>query len=473
MVHSRSSARVARIHLAVFALFAVASLTSSHARAEKTLFKDGDWEIYTDGRVGGFVSYVHGDGFPQPPYVLPAGTAPGPGSVGVPLHTIKGGGWALPADNQLLNDPSQGSTTTNQGTVDMMRVRSGFISNTIGFGVRDQISTNTKISGYFQLWAYIESMNRQKNNPNPPDVRQGYAKIEGKWGSVLVGRTRTLYSRGATDIDTMYAHRWGVGFPNAVDSNGPTLGQIGFGVLGSGFASGVVYGTPTIAGLHLDVGAFDPIALTGPGVWQRTWFLRPEGELTWEQAIGSSSKIVAFANGAYQEIYKGGYCPPHSQTGQYCSEAAAGFGYGVRVEIGPVHLGFAGHRGKGLGLTYALEQSDAAQDKNGNLRLFDGYYGQSQFVIGPVDLFGGAGITRVFLNAVDKLTAPDPRDASGATQVIATSVIKYQLGINAGVVYHMTPNVHFDLDYFRAQATWYLGEQQVLHCFNGGMTFSW
>ncbi len=471
MFHSRPSARAARICLALAGLFAFVLLRANDARAEKVLLKDGDWEVYTDGRVGGFVSYVHGDGYPQPPYVLPAGTAPG--GVGVPLHAIKGGGWALPAENHLLNDPLQGSTTTDAGTVDMMRVRSGFISNLLGFGVRDQLSPNTKVSGYFQLWAYIESMNRQKNNPNPVDVRQGYAKIESFWGSVTAGRMRTLYSRGATDIDTMYAHRWGVGFPNAIDSNGPTLGQIGFGVLGSGFASGVMYGTPTLAGFHLDLGAFDPIALTGPGVWARTWVVRPEGELTFEHSFGTMAKVVAFANGAYQEIYKSGYCPPHSETGQYCSEAAAGFGYGVRVEVGPVHLGFAGHRGKGLGLTYALEQSDAAQDKLGNLRKFDGYYGQSQFVLGPVDLSAGAGITRVFLNQVDKLTAPDPRDSSGATQVIATSVIKYQLGINAGVVYHYTPNLHFDLDYFRAQATWYLGEQQVLHAFNGGMTFSW
>ena len=29
------------------------------------------------------------------------------------------------------------------------------------------------------------------------------------------------------------------------------------------------------------------------------------------------------------------------------------------------------------------------------------------------------------------------------------------MGVNAGVVYHMTPSVHWDLDFFRAQADWY------------------
>jgi len=37
------------------------------------------------------------------------------------------------------------------------------------------------------------------------------------------------------------------------------------------------------------------------------------------------------------------------------------------------------------------------------------------------------------------------------------------MGINAGVVYHLSPNFHLDIDYFRAQATWFYGESQVVH----------
>jgi predicted porin len=448
---------------------AAALFSSGHARAEKVLLKDGDWEVYTDGRVGGFVSYVHGDGFPQPPKVVPAG-----GGTGVNLHDVVGGGWSPPSENHLLNDPSQSPDAIDQGTVDMMRLRSGFISNVFGFGVRDQINPNLKATGYIQLWAFIESIGRQKNQPNYADARQGYAKLESPiWGSILVGRTRTLFSRGATDIDVMYAHRWGVGFPAAIESNGPTSGQVGFGVLGSGFASGAIYGTPTLAGFQLNAGIFDPVGLQGRSTYNRTRFARPEGELTFTHAFGTSVNLVAFLNGTIQNVYKGGYCPPPATTGTLCEQTASGFGYGLRFEAGPVHLGFAGHRGVGLGLGYALEQSDAAQDQNGKVRLFDGYYGQSQFVLGPVDLFAGAGISRVFLNGADKQLKPDPRDPTGMAQVYAFSVIKNQIGINAGVVYNMTPNVHFDLDYFRAEANWYLGEKQVLNCFNGGMTFSW
>ena len=47
----------------------------------------------------------------------------------------------------------------------------------------------------------------------------------------------------------LYAHRWGVGWPGNLDNKGPTLGQLGFGVLGVGFSSGVIYGTPVFAGV--------------------------------------------------------------------------------------------------------------------------------------------------------------------------------------------------------------------------------
>jgi hypothetical protein len=448
-------------------IFAACSLLSGmllfapKAGAEKVLFKDKDWEVYTDGRVGGFVSYVFGDGLPQQKSV-----ALSDGST-APLWDVVGGGWQAAAEVKT-NDP----THPDQGKVSSMRVRSGFIGNVLGIGVRNQLMPNVKVTGYFQIWAYIESLQRAKNQPNMADVRQGYAKVDAPWGTFTVGRMRCLFSRGATDIDVMYAHRWGVGFPSPVDSNGPTLGQIGFGVLGSGFAGGLMYGTPTIAGLHLDVGLFEPIALTGKGAWSRTQFVRPEGELTFEQAFGLTGKVVLFANGAAQKLYKNGYCDPNGPG--HCDATAAGFGYGGRFEYGPVHLGVAGHRGKGLGLNYALEVSDAAQDFQGNLRIFDGYYVQTQFVIGPVEPFAGIGIARVFLTTFDKQQkVPDPRDPTGMGTMYPHSFIKNQMGINGGVVYHVSPNIHVDVDYFRAQSQWYLGEQQTLNAVNGGMTFSW
>ena len=434
---SRPRARAVRLYpLIVFlAVLAVPRMVL----AEKVIAKGDDWQVYTDGRVAGFLSWVHGDNAP---------TANPNLVIGGQNENVTGGGWALPTE------PHSDNST---GTVNMMRLRSGFIGNQLGLGVRGQVTPWTTVTGYIQIWAYIESDQRDKSQPNPPDARQGYAKLEGPWGSFLAGRTRTLFSRGATDINVLYAHRWGVGFPNTIDKKGPTQGMVGFGVMGSGFAAGMIYGTPVMSGLQLNVGIFDPAALGGPG-WNGTKYVRPEAELTFERRFGETGKVVLFANWTRQKVYKSGQCDPSAGL---CDETVEGVGYGGRFEVGPFHLGVAGHYGKGLGLSYALENSYAAADfPDTRLRWSDGYYVQTQLVLGKFDLFAGWGISRIFLTDLDQRQPWN-------------SAIKHQMGINGGVVYNVTPNVHVDLEYFRAEAVWYLGESQVLNCGAFGMTFNW
>ena len=107
-----------------------------------------------------------------------------------------------------------------------------------------------------------------------------------------------------------------------------------------------------------------------------------------------------------------------------------------------------------------MENSYAAADVEGRLRWSDGYYAQAQLVLRKFDIFAGWGIVRMFLTDLDQRTAD-------------LSVLRHQMGINGGIVYNVTPNVHLDLEYFRAEAEWFLGESQILHCANAGMTFNW
>jgi hypothetical protein len=426
---------------------------SAHATAEVTLFQKGAWDVFTDGQLGAFFSWTYGDGFPRPKF----GVAPD-GSVTI-IHDVTGGGWSYPTDKKLLTDPSlpANAMLTDQGTVNLMRVRSGLLGNQLGLGVRAHITATTVATAYVQIVSFVESDNQQVTRPSLADVRTAYAEIEGPLGSVLAGRTRTLFSRGLTDIDVLYAHRFGVGFPMNIDANG----------------AGVVYATPSLAGFQLSAGVFDPFQ-PPTGAWFRTKFLRPEGELTFERTFGDAGKIVLFVNGGIQDVYKDGYCPPPSAAQPLpCSATMFGFGYGGRFEVGPVHLGVGGQTSKGLEPNYPLQVTDASVDPQGNLRLIEGYLAQSQVVLGRFDLFGGASITRVFGTDADRLTVADPTDASGTRQVVPHSVIRYQLGVDGGVVYHVSPHFHVDVDYFRAQAVWALGERQVLHTMNGGMTFNW
>jgi len=440
---ARPRAHGACLQISALLTLSIALVSPGTAVAEKILFKSDDWQVFTDGRVGGFLSWVYGDSAPVATQVF---TNPDGSSTN---EILDGGLWSIPAETQ---------SNAGQGTVNMMRLRSGFLGNQLGFGVRGQVTPWTTVTGYVQIWAFIESPSRLKSYTNNADARQGYAKLEGLWGSFLAGRTRTLFSRGATDIDVLYAHKWGVGFPDVVDGNGPTLGMVGFGVMGSGFAAGMIYGTPVLGGLQLNVGLFDPASLSGSG-WNGTKYPRPEAELTFERKFWTTGKVVLFADGAYQKVYKPGQCTPGPNSP--CDpETAEGVGYGGRFELGPVHLGVAGYYGKGLGLKYALENAYAANDQASHLRRSDGYYVQSQVVVRKFDLFAGLGIARIFRTDLDN-------------QQPWNSVIKYQMGINGGVVYNMTPNIHFDLEYFRAMAKWWLGEHQILNCSAFGMTFNW
>jgi len=448
----RSRAHVARLYLVALFLTLAGLTFSKSALAEKVLAKGDDWQVYTDGRVAGFFGWVYGDGFPQNTYDS------NKNETQFPL----GGGWKA-----SIEQGAGTATQPDQGTINSMRIRSGMLGNQLGVGVRDQATPSIMVTGYIQIWAWVESNGRRKNELNYADVRQGYAKVETPWGSLLAGRTRSLFSRGATDIDTMYAHRWGVGFPggSAIDSNGPTNGQIGFGLLGSGFAAGIIYATPVLAGFQLSVAGFDPIQSQGAGNYVRTKYVRPEGELTFERKFGYTGKVVLFVDGEYQKVYKDAHCVVDPLTNLPCSQYTAGVVGGGRFELGPVHIGATGFYGKGLGFNYALEVTDVATDQTGIFRNTMGYYFQSQVVLRKFDLFAGWGRSTAYRTDGD--VAIDPANPA------RTSAIKYQMGANGGVVYNLTPQIHFDLDYFWARAKWFLGEKQELHAVNSGLTFNW
>ena len=443
------------------------------------------WEIFTDGRVAGFVSFAYGDGYPQSDY------APDANGIYRPIDTPQEGGGFRSVSKQglVLDQTAMGGTGIHdQGKINMWRVRSGFISNVFGFGVRSQLTREHHACRPTCSSGCSSRTTAGKRTCRTTPTR---GRATGSWrapgGRLTVGRTRTLFSRGATDIDVMYAHRWGVGWPGKLDNNGPTLGMLGFGVLGSGFSSGVIYGTPRAARLAAQRRALRPGPAPGQRILDAHQFLRPEAELTFDRTVRlrlRGKSVVLFANGAYQKVYKDGYCAPvlDPATMKYlpCDQTIVGAGYGGRLELGRLHLGVAGHYGKGLGLYYALEASDAAQDKEGTLRIISGTYVQAQVVVRKFDVFAGWGIAQVYLTDYDKkFKAPDPRDPNNpAAQIFPFSVPKDQMGMNAGVVYHMTPAVHFDLDFFRAQADWYAvngfaGQKQVVWVGNAGMNVSW
>jgi len=450
------------------------------AAAEITLVEKDGWTVYMNGRVQAFLNYNKGDGYPKNAVIDGNGNGP----------ELIGGGQQDPAD--IYTEHADGAPPTDPGKVEELRIRTGFVGNVLGFGIKKKINDTTEVLAYTAVTTYIDSTNRRKYEVIRPDWRESYLKLSGRWGSVLAGRTGTLFSRGATEITYLYGFKYGLGWPGNVNStsgSGPGAGAVGFGVLANGFGAGIVYATPDLSGLQVSVGAYDANALVGAGVWERLKWPRAETEITYERKFSSTGMFKLFANGAWQKIYN---------RENAANATIIGGGAGGRVEVGPVRFGVAGHRGKGVGMDFALQPSPAIWDsrdpRDPKLRTFTGVYAQAMVsATKALDIAVGAGQTSVAQNPEDKAdikdddgnpATPSATDGSAPSGIDSVSyvTIKSQTGINGSVTVHLSENVHLAFEYFRAMFEWYkpipsgpatIQPKQNFHVINAGITYAW
>jgi len=457
----------ARLLRAALAAFLVLGF-GAKARAEIVLTTTADgWEVYTTGRIGAFAEILKGDGIPQAYGMVDTDNDPSTPPGIAPIHPVGNGGVAATSDPVLQPDG-----TYRQGPVLSSRVRSGFLGNIFGFGVRRKLTASTVLTGHIAIWGTSETDSQRTFYRNFPDWREGYINIEGPAGTLRAGRGLSLFSRGAVEIDYLYSHEFGVGNPAGFSELGPSGGHIGYGVVAPVFVSGISYATPRFHGLQLTAGYFDPGTLVGL-YWTRTKMGRPEAEATYDLAFGGSGKLHLFANGAFQKMYT---------TAGPRSTNVYGLGGGGRLELGIFHLGVATHSGRGLGIGYFLDGSDAvvAQYTTQQLRKFSGYYVQGQLAFGTFDLNAGWGMTRVYIlqedidpNWCGNSTASQPCAGFDASGQPSRSFLKSQTGYSGVFVYHYSPRLHFALDYFLSDVRWQQGEKQLVHAVNVGTTLTW
>lgn len=409
-------------------------LPSRRAAAEVTLVRSDPWEVYTSGRVNVFWGYAIGDARPG--------------------GNLQGGGVDSSLDRIPDTDPVTGQPDPNsQGTIRKMRVHSGFVPNVLTLGARRKLGETSTLKAQLSLWGTLETVGQRKFANVQADFREGYLEAAGNWGSFTAGRFPSLFSRGITDTDFLYGHGYGVGFwgSKGTYSPGPSSGLIGFGVLANSFSPGLMYTTPRLVGLSAAIAVFDPVNLAGS--WEVSRTARPEAELMYD--VGSPSsffKLHVYLNGAYQKVYSG----PNDET-------VRGFAGGFRTELGHFHLGAGGHYGKGLGLYYALEGSEADTPGSGKpFRLADGYSVFAQYALGRFDLNAAFGQSRIHLEPDDLL--PENADQHP---------IKTQTGVSLGVVYHVNESFHLDVDYLRGMFRWYGGASQDVNYINTGVTLTW
>jgi Gram-negative porin len=445
-------------------------LAARPASADLTLAEGDGWTFFTDGRVNSFLSLGWGDDFPKRNMADPTMLA----------DPVGGGGQYFTAG--FPND--QGYNKKYFGT----RVRSGFLGSIIAFGVKRQVTEWTSVKSYISLWGTSETFARDRANDaglstsKGFDMREGWIGLDGLWGSFVAGRQSGILGGISTEIDFLYGHNFGVGLP-CLEIYYPTCGHIGTGALGPGFASGFSYTTPSLSGLKVKVGLYDPVRLLG--VWERVPYPRPEGSIAFERRISPGLMFKLQAEGMIQymgQIAEALVGDPN-QGPLYSSTEVWGVAGGGRLEAGPFRLGLSAFRGKGLGAYVALQ--NASSTFNGGtreFRYFTGLYAQTAVVFGREQV--SAGIGRV----QDDLLPSDRID-------IYTSNLKYQTGISAAFYHRLTDNLVLGIDYFFFRTDWWgapafvldasgaavvapgggllPGEKQVIQLVNVGATFHW
>ena len=405
------------------AALVVMSLARS-ASANITLYDRDRWTLSIGGRAQGFYSFAEGDAFPtgQPAFFRHEGPV---GAVG---------------------DSKDHFTTS--------RLRGGWAASMFGLTVTNEINDCLKVTGRLSFWFTVEGDQTKgsNNDDGSLDIRQGYVKLEGCWGGLLFGRNLGLHSRGSLMQDSFItADEYSVGSPCGVTGLGITCGQVGYGVLMPGFNAGIVYNTPEWHGFVLSVGAYDPRRIDpekmGEPSYGQTPLPRFETEALehWEH---ESLTVDLFVNGMWQRA---------GLTGGEKTIDAYGVGYGGRVGLGPLKVGFVAGWDHGGGMYVPL--GDVAIDAAGDLRNVATQWGQAMYSIGPCDLTTGVGMARMFATRTDAI---DPME----------SLIKRHLGINGGVLWHLGPVV-LVAQYFRMVHTWQGGQRQAINVFNTGATFNW
>jgi hypothetical protein len=270
---------------------------------------------------------------------------------------------------------------------------------------------------------------------------------------LLIGRDMSLFARGAILLNYDIIHNMGLGSPCATQAvSGGACGHAGFGVLFPGFHSGLVYNTPSLGGLRLAVGAYDPIQL-GVAAYRRTPYPRAEGELTFE---APKRVFTAFVGGLWQQVSGNtGLGPVDPVTMQPTTTeqtfTAYGISGGIGLNVGPLQLGGSAFTGKGLGFYVPLEDNPTNfRFGTGGLRSQEGIWGGVALVFGGTRIAGGAGLNRSKRDPEDP-----PETTTGATPLYQ------QLGFSAGLYQTVYKRVTIALEYFGAQWTWLNRAQMI------------
>lgn len=182
------------------------------------------------------------------------------------------------------------------------------------------------------------------------DMREVFFNVDGSFGTISAGRTLSLFQRQAILKDyTLF----GMGALAGPDGGGTGLGRIGYGYVYPDFRTRFAYITPSVNGLQLSVGVFDPqeaaagaaTALAFGTNLSETDTPQFQAELTYNTAFGGGN-ISAWAGFLWQEqeIFAGAL-----GNAAAADVESLGINLGLDITYGGFNVMGSWYTGEGLG----------------------------------------------------------------------------------------------------------------------------
>jgi hypothetical protein len=398
-------------------LLALQFAAQREAAADILITEHDDWKLTLDGRLNGFINYSLGDKTPD----------------GVAEWTAG------------LFEP----TDPNSGKIAVVRVRSGFVQNVLGFNLSKEVKPGYKIGGRFALW--VGASNERKpilGQVTAVEAREVLLQVDAPWGTLQAGRTLGLFGRGGILMDGEIVHANGLGSPCSTRAIlGGACGFAGHGALFPGFNAGFLYSTPSLGGLTLTAALFDPSVNS-----EKAYEITPYPRLEAQVAYKFRNVFKVFAEAMWQRLINSSpitdpvtHEPVLDASGRPRNQIAdvSGVSAGAQLAVGPLQVGGSFYQGKGLTLIVPIFNTPIFTDENKILRPGLGFVGLASLTFGGFKVAGGAGISQL------KLTSSE---AEPYSQLVPP---KQQLGMSIGIYQTFWKSLTLAVEYFRGQYTWY------------------
>ena len=174
------------------------------------------------------------------------------------------------------------------------------------------------------------------------DMREVFFNVDGGFGTISVGRTLSLFSRGAILNDMTL---FGVGAMAGLDGGGTSLGRIAFGYTYAEFQTRFAWKSPDMSGFTIEAGIFDPSEGSG-GNAANFETDTPQFQVAANYSTSfDGGSVAVWAEGIYQEM-TGRNAGAFNTTGEVTT---TGISVGLNVNAGALGFVASFYDGEALG----------------------------------------------------------------------------------------------------------------------------